>query len=41
MRKPVAAPTMEATMVGTSRCRPETVAEVRRTPWKNKGLEGD
>jgi hypothetical protein len=38
MRKPVAAPAVEATPEERTRRKPEVVAEVRRTPWKKRGL---
>jgi hypothetical protein len=40
MRKPVAVPVAEATAEETTRRKPEVVAVVRRTPWKNRGLDG-
>lgn len=38
MAKPVSAPATEATALGTTRRRPESVAEERRTAWKYRGL---
>jgi len=38
IRKPVAVPVVEATAEQMIRRRPEVVAEVRRTPWKKRGL---
>lgn len=38
MRKPVAVPVVEETAEQMMRRRPEVVAVVRRTPWKNSGL---
>jgi hypothetical protein len=40
MRKPVAVPVAEATAEETTRRKPEVVAVVSRTPWKNRGLDG-
>jgi len=37
IRKPVLTPEMEAAMVGMRRCRPEEVADSRRTAWKKMG----
>jgi hypothetical protein len=36
-RNPVAVPVREATAVGTTRYRPDVVAEVNSTAWKYKG----
>lgn len=38
IRKPVAVPVVEETAEQIIRRRPEVVADVRRTPWKKRGL---
>lgn len=40
MRKPVAAPAVEAAAEEKISRKPEVVALVSRTPWKKRGLEG-
>src|SRR4051812_26832743 len=40
-RKPVDAPMIEDTTDGMMSRSPESVAERRRTPWKNRGLRSD
>jgi hypothetical protein len=38
IRNPVAVAAVEAAAEKAMRCRPEDVAEMRRTPWKKMGL---
>jgi hypothetical protein len=38
IRNPVMVPVTLATAVGTTRYRPDVVADVRRTAWKKSGL---
>src|SRR4051812_8165055 len=40
IKNPVAVPEAEDTAEQVTRRRPDVVALVRRTPWKNRGLKG-